>query len=65
MSMTEKEVARKTRKPKARHRDVIIGCLEERLLIMNSDDAPHASRCIGLLDELKRSLAGKDQDDSE
>ena len=49
------------RKPKARHKDVVIGCMEERLgMIFENQD--HVARLRELLDELKRSLS-KDKDD--
>ena len=56
----------KTRKPKARQRDVVIGCLEERsCMVGGPDNVAHRERLLELLDELKRSLNGKKDEGEE
>ena len=54
--------AKRTRRPAARQRDVVLGCIEERLLMIPiADDLePHRTRLLELLDELKRSV-GKEE----
>lgn len=66
MSKELKEVLiARTRKPKARQKDVVIGCLEERIVALEQNyasdgDAPvhvHVMRIRELMDELKRSVS--------
>ena len=62
--MSSAEAKQRTRRPAARQRDVVLGCIEERLLMipMTDDLEPHRTRLLELLDELKRSV-GKDGDE--
>lgn len=58
------EVKERTRKPRARHRDVILAAFDERMLMLSRPNVPdfvkeHIERLRELADELKRSL-GKD-----
>jgi len=64
MSTQPKEV--KTRKPRARHRDVVLGAIDERLacILVTDDNAHHIARLEGLFDELRRSLAGKEPEEA-
>lgn len=55
---------RPKRKPNARHRDIIIAAMEERMLIANSED-PNILRIRELLDELKRSLNNNKETETE
>lgn len=62
------ETKERTRRPRARHRDVILGAIAEHLIIVKTryrDEAltPHLERIDELFDELNRSLAldGKDE----
>ena len=58
------ETKEKTRRPKARHRDVVIAAMEERLTMFA--DPIHVPRMLELLDELKRSIGrdnGKESSD--
>lgn len=61
--MPEVAVKERTRKPKARKSDVIIACIEERLLMDFGEAGPHANRILELIDELKRSLNGKREEE--
>ena len=49
----------KPRKAKARNRDVIIGCIEERVSIL--EPSPSRVRLEELLDELSRALGSKQE----
>ena len=52
----------KGRKPKARHRDVVLGAIEERVGCIQEDgDHGHRDRLLELLDELRRSLGRNDE----
>lgn len=56
--------AKRTRRPAARQRDVVLGCIEERISMVavqdDTDMAAHVTRLYELLDELRRSL-GKEE----
>jgi hypothetical protein len=56
------EIKERKRRPAARQKDVVLGCIEERLSMipMTEDLEPHRARLEELLDELRRSL-GKDE----
>ena len=60
---------KKARKPKARDTAVVIGCLEERLSViadgLNDTGNPHVARLLELCDELRRSLGGRETEESE
>ena len=61
MSTVTKEP--KTRRSKARHRDIVVGCIEERILMLtDTADTSHKERLLVLLDELRRSLDGKEEE---
>lgn len=52
--------AGRIRRPKARHRDVVFGAIEERLAMLEIEPSAlpiHAARLGELFDELRRSLA--------
>ncbi len=58
----------KQRRPKARHRDVIFGAIDERMQVLASSPDTlqiHLDRINELLAELKRSLNGKQEQESE
>lgn len=61
---------KRQRRPRARHKDVIFGCLEERLEVINGAFAsdglgPHIVRLFDLLDELKRSIGSSKENENE
>ena len=58
----------KPRKSKARQRDIVFGAIDERLqMLAEYQDPPgvkgHAERVIELIDELRRSLNGKESEE--
>lgn len=62
-----KEKDRRQRKSPARHRDVVIAAIEERMCIIVRDDANevHLRRLEELIDELKRALKGNSKPEDE
>lgn len=64
MSAVEKM---RVRKKPARHRDIVLGCIDERLLMipLTDDLEPHRVRLTELLDELRRSLGKNTESDTE
>lgn len=50
----------KARKAKARHRDVVIGGIEEVIRMLPAD-AYTSKRLLDLIDELRRANGGKDE----
>jgi len=67
MSTTEVRTSKPARKPRARHRDVVLGCIDERLTMLAEqvNDNDHVSRLFALMDELRRSLNGEPRDAEE
>ncbi len=65
--MTETAPNKRERKPRARQREVIFGCIAERLDVMeqHNTDAPdlHIARLRELMDELRRATNGKESDE--
>lgn len=52
-----------TRKPRARRTEIVIAAIEERLLMLtDATDAAHKERLLVLVDELNRSLNGKEDE---
>lgn len=63
----EKKMSKeRVRKPRARHRDIVLGCIEERLSMMKGDAAvgEHVTRLFDLFDELRRALGGKKEEEA-
>lgn len=65
MSTAAEAKEKRPRKPRARHRDVILAALEERLSMIRMDDlnGEHVRRVKELIDELNRSLSLKTEDE--
>lgn len=67
--MSTVTVIKAPRKPKARHKDVVFGAINERLDMLGGlsvglpEVQPHVERLNELLDELRRSIASKDEAD--
>lgn len=67
-ALKEAMVAR-TRKPKARPKDVVFGCIEERMLILRNTESggviasEHIVRLDELLDELKRATSNAKEEE--
>ncbi len=60
---------KKERKNKARHRDIVMGAIEERLMMLaplaDSPESTTVDRLFELMDELRRSLNGKQELEAE
>ena len=69
MAETTEQKKERTRRPNARHQDVVFGAIEERLEMLDhaADESlsVHAVRLRELLDELKRSLGRTKENDKE
>lgn len=67
MSTNVEDIKRRTRKPKPRHIQIIMGGLEEnaRMLRNSADSEGIGARISELLEELNRAMSGKGDSEDE